>query len=110
MHSTLNPEQTDPSNVFAHVNEEIARVTRLHGPPVSSVHLRRCHRLAIVLRQYGQSDYSEVGAASRDFITAAGKPGAPRATEPTYRPSVRGERSTSTTGNSDRPGTRRTDR
>jgi hypothetical protein len=25
MHSTLNPEQTDPSNVFAHVNEEIAR-------------------------------------------------------------------------------------
>jgi hypothetical protein len=23
MHSTLNPEQTDPSNVFAHVNEEI---------------------------------------------------------------------------------------
>jgi hypothetical protein len=25
MHSTLNPEQTDPRNVFAHVNEEIAR-------------------------------------------------------------------------------------
>ncbi len=25
MHSTLNPEQTDPSNVFAHVNEEISR-------------------------------------------------------------------------------------
>jgi len=25
MHSTPNPEQTDPTNVFAHVNEEIAR-------------------------------------------------------------------------------------
>jgi hypothetical protein len=25
MHSTLNPEHTDPHNVFAHVNEEIAR-------------------------------------------------------------------------------------
>ena len=25
MHSTLNPEQTDSRNVFAHVNEEIAR-------------------------------------------------------------------------------------
>jgi hypothetical protein len=25
MHSTLNPEQTDPRNVFVHVNEEIAR-------------------------------------------------------------------------------------
>jgi hypothetical protein len=25
MHSTLNPEQTDPRNVFAHVNEEITR-------------------------------------------------------------------------------------
>ena len=26
MHSTLNPKQTDPRDVFADVNEEIARV------------------------------------------------------------------------------------
>jgi hypothetical protein len=92
MHSTLNPEQTDPNNVFAHVNEEIARAyeqialadkqisklahddarhpsdhpltrvrgqpavawrargTRLHRLNVDSVHLCRCHRLAVVLR------------------------------------------------------------
>jgi hypothetical protein len=34
----------------------------------------------------GQTNYRELGAAARpDFIAAAGKPGAPRATEPTYR-------------------------
>jgi hypothetical protein len=84
--------------------------TRLHRVAVGSVHRCGCHRLA-VLRQCGQTDYREMGAEVHPDFTAAGagKPGAPRATEPTYRSSVRGEGSTSATGTacSDRTGRRR---
>ena len=84
----------------------------LHCVAAGSVHRCGCHRLA-VLRQCGQTDYREVGAEVHpDFIVAGdGKPGAPRAAEPTYRSGGRGEHSASTTGTSgsDRPGRRRAD-
>src|SRR5260221_4209796 len=54
-----------------------------------------------------------MGAAVRPvFIAAAGKTGAPRATEPTCRSDVRGDGSTSATGTSgaDCSGRRRADR
>jgi hypothetical protein len=66
-----------------------------------------------VLRRCRQTDYRELGAAARpNFMAAAGKTGAFRATGPTCRSGGRRERSTSATGSSgsDRTGRRRTDR
>src|SRR3984893_10359486 len=77
--------------------------------PVDSVHRWRGRRLA-VLRRCGQTDYREFGAAARpDFMAAAGKTRAFRATGPTCRSGGRRERSTSATGSSgsDRTGRRR---
>ena len=60
-----------------------------------------------------QTDYRELGAAARpNFMAAAGKTGAFRATGPTCRSGGRRERSTSATGSSgsDRTGRRRANR
>src|ERR1700738_4685137 len=58
---------------------------------------------AVAWQSYGDAakPNREMGAAVRPvFMAAAGKPGAPRATEPTCRSGVRGDGSTSATGTS----------
>jgi hypothetical protein len=67
MHSTLNPERTDPSNVFAHVHEEIARA---------------CEQIALVDKQISNQAHDDARHSSNH----------PQTRMNTFRPGVRDNR------------------
>jgi hypothetical protein len=67
MHSTLNPERTDPSNVFAHVHEEIARA---------------CEQIALVDKQISNQAHDDARHSSDH----------PQTRMNTFRPGVRDNR------------------